>query len=295
MNLVDSFVEYLSFERGYSVRTVEEYKSDLMAFESFFKELDDELSWNTLDSDVVRQWVVVMMERGNKPTSVNRRLSAVRSFYKYLQKSGRLEVNPAGDVRGPKKDARLPAFLKEEEMERLFSGDFFSLDFEGCRNKLILLMFYATGVRLSELLALKWVDVDMSAGLLRVIGKGNKQRMIPIGDGLKEALLLYKKERGSLLGDFSSGRVFVECDGVAMKSGKVSRIVRDSLSWVTSQQKRSPHVLRHTFATALLNHQAKLDAVKDLLGHNSLSTTEIYTHMTFEELRQVYNQTHPRV
>ncbi len=236
-----------------------------------------------------------MMERGNKPRSVNRRLSAVRTFYKYLQKTGCLEVNPAGDVRGPKEDVRLPAFLKEEEMERLFSGDFFSSDFEGHRNKLILLMFYTTGIRLSELVALRWCDVDLSTQMLRVVGKGNKQRMIPIGGGLRGSILLYKKEWDVLLDDSSSECVFVECNGAAMRNGKVARIVRDSLFKVTTRQKRSPHVLRHTFATTLLNHQAKLDAVKDLLGHNNLSTTEIYTHITFEELKKVYNQTHPRV
>ncbi len=296
MDLVDSFVEYLSFEQNYSVRTVKEYQCDLMAFESFLKEeVDDEFSWTTLNSDVARHWVISMMEKGNSSRSVRRRLSSLKTFYKYLLKVGFVEKDPMIDLKGPKLERRLPVFLKEEELERLLNGNFFSADFEGQRDKLIIQMFYLTGIRLSELVNLKLRQVDFSAGVIKVLGKGDKQRIVPFASVLRNALALYLKERVAVLGQKEEDALFVDCGGLPITSVKVAKIVRASLTLVTSQKKKSPHVLRHTFATTLLNHQANLDAVKKLLGHTSLSTTEIYTHITFEELKQVYNQTHPRV
>lgn len=294
MDAVGSFVNYLKYERNYSERTVCEYENDLRAFESFYEELDGGLSWATLDADVVRRWIVVMMERGNSARSVNRRLSALRSFYRFLLQRGGTTVSPMGGITGPKGERPLPAFLKEDEINRLLDNDFFASDFEGRRNRLIVMMLYVTGIRLSELSGLDTEDVNLTAGWIKVTGKRNKQRVIPFGMELRDALLEYREARAVLLGEGYEGSFFVETSGERMKNAKIAKIVRESLSMVTTLKKKSPHVLRHTFATSMLNHYANLESVKELLGHESLSTTEIYTHTTFEELKKMYNKAHPR-
>ena len=183
--LLKAFLDYLRYERGASEKTILSYRSDLMAFESFYKSLDSELSWNTLDVDVAREWVVHIMERGGKASSVQRRLSALRSFYRFLLRRGYVEHNPVQSLIAPKKERPLPAFVREEEMTRLLDGEgMFPDTFDGRRDHLIIAMFYETGIRLSELVGLNLDDVDTSAQMLKVIGKGNKQRIIPFGEGL---------------------------------------------------------------------------------------------------------------
>lgn len=294
MEPVSSFVNYLKYERIYSERTVREYEDDLKAFESFYKGLDGELSWATLDSDVVRRWVVVMMERGNSSRSVNRRLSALRSFYRFLLKRGGVTVSPVYGVIGPKTERTLPAFLKEDEINRLLDDNLFASDFEGRRNRLVVMMLYATGIRLSELSGMNACDVNLAAGWIKVTGKRNKQRVIPFGMELREALLEYRDSCIMQFGKELKGGLLVELSGERMKNAKIAKIVRESLSLVTTLKKKSPHVLRHTFATSMLNHHANLESVKELLGHESLATTEVYTHTTFEELKKMYNKAHPR-
>lgn len=292
--LIDSFIDYLRLERNYSVRTQQEYRNDLEAFEAFFKEIDEELRWETLDVDVVRRWVVCMMDRQQTASSVNRRLSALRSFYRYLLKMQAVKANPAHALNGPKRQKPLPVFLKEAAMERLLDKASFADDFKGVRDRLILLMFYMTGIRLSELTNLHWKDVDMVAGQLKVIGKRNKQRVIPFGGDLAVQLNAYLIKRTGVPDGDADGAVFVDEMGVQLTAAKVRKIVQAYLSLVTTQKKKSPHVLRHTFATSMLNHNADLEAVKELLGHESLLATEVYTHATFEELKRVYNKAHPR-
>ena len=290
------FIDYLRFERNLSEKTVEAYQTDLKEFEQFYKNLDEELSWQTVDADVIRQWVVAMMDRGNSAGSVGRRLSALRSFYKFLLRRKMVDHDPAHGVVGPKKEKNLPSFLRESEMDRLLDGDFFSDDFVGARDHLILLMFYSTGIRLSELTGLEMVNVDVDLQQLKVTGKRNKQRVIPFGSEMRLAIEDYVKRRMAL-GErlqVSSSFFVEEKSGLGMKPEKVRVIVRKYLSCVTTQKKRSPHVLRHTFATSMLNHNANLQSVKELLGHERLSTTEIYTHTTFEELKEMYNHAHPR-
>lgn len=294
MELIGSFVDYLTYERNYSARTIHEYAEDLKAFEAFYREQDGELSWNTIDAGVVRQWVVSMMDRGNTARSANRRLSALRSFYKYLLRRGWVEEDPTYGLQGPKKERNLPVFMKEKEMDRLLDGDFFSSDFEGLRDRLMILMFYETGIRLSELEGLNVRDVDVEAAQLKVTGKRNKQRVIPFGRELKAALEQHLAACEQRWGRGSEKALFVDVSGARMSKAKIARVVRDKLALVTTQKKRSPHVLRHTFATSMLNHHANLESVKELLGHESLATTEIYTHTTFEELKKMYNKAHPR-
>ena len=291
--LIDSFLEYLRLERNYSERTIVSYGTDLREFEVYFKKVDAEIGFATLDADVVRNWVINLMDEGRAATSVNRKLSSLRSFYRFLLKRKEVTVDPMVKVVGPKKKKPLPSFVREKDMDRLLDELLFDESFEGRRDRTILEMFYTTGMRLSELIGLDDVDVDFSAKQIKVTGKRNKQRLIPFGEELAEDLLIYIKVRNEAFPE-GTDAFFVLENGKRMYPMQVYRLVRRNLSKVVSLKKKSPHVLRHTFATAMLNDQAELRAVKELLGHESLATTEIYTHATFEELKKVYEQAHPR-
>lgn len=292
--LIEAFIDYLRFERGLSERTIEEYQNDLEAFESFFKSLDGDLTWNSVDTDIVREWVVQMMERGNKASSVQRRMSALRSCYRFLLKRGKITRDPVRSITSPKKERVLPAFIREEDMQRLLdSENTFADNFEGRRDRLIIELFYETGLRLSELIGLNVEDISLVAQTIRVTGKGNKQRLVPFGDRLLSLIKGYLDERAALP-VIGSVAVFISAKGERLKGDKVRMMVKSKLGLVTTQKKRSPHVLRHTFATTMLNHDADLQTVKELLGHERLQTTEIYTHTTFEELKRVYENAHPR-
>lgn len=294
---IKSFVDYLRYERNLSEHTIAGYEADLKEFERFYLGLDSELDWNSIDADVVRQWEVSIMERGNKASSVGRRLSALRTFYRFLMKRKMVTKDPAHLVRAPKKDKTLPGYVREEEMNHLFDGDFFDASFKGLRDKTILLTFYSTGIRLSELTGLRLPDFDMNQMQLKVTGKRNKQRFVPFGVELRDSVREYLSIRGQFCSErgFSTDVLFVdERSGGEMSPSGVREMVKRYLSLVTTQQKRSPHVLRHSFATSMLNHHADLQSVKELLGHESLSTTEVYTHTSFEELKEVYKHAHPR-
>lgn len=294
---IKSFVDYLRYERNLSEHTIAGYEADLKEFERFYLGLDSELDWNSIDADVVRQWEVSIMERGNKASSVGRRLSALRTFYRFLMKRKMVTKDPAHLVRAPKKDKTLPGYVREEEMNHLFDGDFFDTSFKGVRDKTILLTFYSTGIRLSELTGLRLRDFDMNQMQLKVTGKRNKQRFVPFGVELRDSMREYLSIRGQFCSErgFSADVLFVdERAGGEMSPSGVREMVKRYLSLVTTQQKRSPHVLRHSFATSMLNHHADLQSVKELLGHESLSTTEVYTHTSFEELKEVYKHAHPR-
>ena len=293
MTMIEGFLEYLRHERNYAELTVREYGRDLEHFQSYFKTLDDSLSWETVDSDVVRGWMECMMDSRQSATSVNRRLSALRSFYKYAMMAGLVAGNPARTVKGPKKHKPLPQFLKESEIDELLQPEMWGERFEDYRARTLLLMFYSTGIRLSEAIDLDDTMVDFTTGELRVTGKRDKQRIIPFGEELKEALQEYIRRRDNEV-PRKSEALFVTKEGERMNRNRVGYEVWKHLSRVTTLRKRSPHVLRHTFATAMLNHEAGLESVKKLLGHESLSTTEIYTHATFEQLKRVYKNAHPR-
>ena len=291
--MTDSFLDYLRFEKNYSEKTIVSYGIDLTKFEEYFKGKDEKVDFTTVDADLVRGWVMNLMENGYTSASVNRKLSSLRSFYRFLLKKGVIEEDPMLKIIGPKNKKPLPVFLKEREMDRLLDDVPFKEDFTGCRDRMVLEMFYATGMRLSELIGLNDVDVDFSAFLIKVTGKRNKQRLIPFGEELRRAMSVYLKIRNEVLPGKAEA-FFVLKNGKRMYPGKVYLLVKRNLSKVVSLKKRSPQVLRHTFATAMLNNEAELGAVKELLGHSSLTTTEIYTHTTFEELKKVYEQAHPR-
>ena len=291
--LIDSFLDYLFLERNYSKRTIVAYGADLKEFEDYLKEDDTVPDFVQVDARRVRSWVVRLMDEGRAATSVNRKLSTLRSFYRFLLKRGVVTVDPMLKVVGPKKKKPLPSFVREKDMNRLLDEISFEDGFEGCRDRLILEVFYTTGIRLSELIELNEADVDFSAKLIKVTGKRNKQRIIPFADELLEDLLVYQELKKRTFSD-ETDAFFVLKDGKRMYPMKVYRIVKRNLSKVVALKKRSPHVLRHTFATAMLNGNAELRVVKELLGHESLVTTEVYTHTTFEELKKVYEQAHPR-
>ena len=291
--LTDSFLDYLRYERNYSEKTVLAYGEDISQLREFAQEEIGDFNPAEVTPELIREWIVSLMDKGYASTSVNRKLSSLRSFYKFLLKKKVVLVDPLRKITGPKNKKPLPSFLKENEMNRLLDDTDFGEGFEGCRDHLIIEMFYATGIRLSELIGLDDKDVDFSASLLKVTGKRNKQRLIPFGDELKEGMLEYVNVRNEQVLE-SGGAFFVRKNGERLYKNRVYNLVKRNLSKVVTLKKRSPHVLRHTFATTMLNNEAELGAVKELLGHSSLATTEIYTHTTFEELKKVYKQAHPR-
>ena len=293
MAMIGEFLDYLRFEKNRSELTVSSYAEDLKAFEAYFKNLDMLLSWETVDTDVIRGWMESMMDKGNRATSVNRRLSALRSFYRYALAHQKVARDPSRMIKGPKKAKPLPQFLKEEEMNRLLDVVEWGGDFESVRARTMLMTFYETGIRLSELTGLDDTAIDWANHAVKVLGKRNKQRIIPLGEELEHTLLIYIRVRDEQV-KAGNGALFVTRKGERMSGDQVRNEVKRCLSLVSTLSKRSPHVLRHTFATAMLNHEAGLESVKKLLGHESLSTTEIYTHTTFEQLKRVYQEAHPR-
>lgn len=291
---LDSFLDYLRYERNYSDDTVIAYRKDILQLQDFCKGDEEEFDGSKVAPEDVREWIVDLMEKGYTATSVNRKLSALRSFYKFLMRTGRLDKDPISKVVGPKNKKKLPVFLKESEMDRLLDDAPFEDNFKGCRDHMILVMFYETGMRLSELIGLNDADVDFSASVVKVTGKRNKQRLIPFGEELESEMKHYISVRNEAVPVRDENAFFVRESGERLYSSLVRKIVKRNLSKVVTVKKRSPHVLRHTFATTMLNHHAELNAIKELLGHESLAATEVYTHTTFEELKKVYNQAHPR-
>lgn len=291
--LIDSFLDYLRYERNYSEKTIVAYKRDIEQLVEFVQEEVGDFSIESVDSGQIREWIVSLMDKGYTSTSVNRKLSSLRTFYKFLLKRSDVALDPLRKIVGPKNKKSLPVFVREEDMNKLLDEADFGEGFKAVRDHLVIEMFYATGIRLSELIGLNDGDVDFSSSLLKVTGKRNKQRLIPFGDELKGEMLKYMNIRNEAVLNRSEA-FFVREDGQRLYGGLVYNIVKRNLSKVVTLKKKSPHVLRHTFATMMLNNDAELEAVKELLGHENLATTEVYTHTTFEELKKVYNQAHPR-
>lgn len=297
MPMIAGFLDYLSNERAYSPHTVTSYENDLRAFEVYLGQTENGLELKDADADLVRGWAMDLMSSGMKATSVNRKLSSLRTFYKYLLKKGEIKVSPVQNVGGPKKVKPLPQFVRENDMERMLCATAQGGSWQEMREHVILQLFYETGIRLSELVGLNDGDVDFGRMAIKVTGKRNKQRIVPIGQGLADSLRRYMEVRNEnyhFLSLDSQFPLFVTDKGLRVYPHWVYRLVRKSLSEVVTLKKRSPHVLRHTFATAMLNNDAELEAVKELMGHESVSTTQIYTHTTFEELKKAYKQAHPR-
>ncbi len=291
--MIDKFLNYLKYEQNRSPLTVKGYAEDLVAFKEFYENLDCQLSWKTVDPDVVRDWLESMMDKGNSAASVHRRLSALRSFYRFALAHHLVDRDPARLVESPKKAKPLPQFVREEEMDRLFDDVEWGTEYQDVLERTIIMTFYQTGIRLSELIGLDNASVDFNNRQLKVMGKGSKQRLVPFGEELANGLLYYVSVRNGL--PSRDGESFlVSAKGERLKSQQVRNWVRYRLSAVSTAKKRSPHVLRHSFATAMLNHGAGIESIRRLLGHESASTTEIYTHTTFEQLKRIYKEAHPR-
>ena len=291
--MINQFLDYLRYERNLSPRTVQTYEESLRAFESYLTFRDNGLSIGSVDTDLIRDWMEDLMDKGISASTINKNLSALRSFFRFALKRELVEKDPAHAVTGPKKSKPLPQFLREGEMDRLLDGIEWDSTFNNVRARTILLLFYEAGLRRSELVGLDDKDIDFEAAQLKVTGKRNKQRIVPFGAELSEQLKSYMAARCEKFGDIG-GALFLSDKGERISGAQVYLIVRKYLSMVTSLKKRSPHVLRHTFATAMLNNGAGLESIKNLLGHESVSTTEIYTHTTFEQLKRIYKEAHPR-
>ena len=294
--IVEDFLRYMLAERDASPQTVETYREALDDYKTFLKKLDSQLTPEGADSDVIRDWIEDMMEKGQKASYACKKLSAVKSLYRYALRKGIVERDPAHKVTGPKKEKVLPTFLREEEADNLFDKLDWNLeDIKDVRARTLLLLLYSTGIRRGEVVALRDEDVNLINHEIKVTGKRRKQRIVPLGEEMVEAIKYYQQLRDeNIPATDNSHALFRNDKGEAMTAAIVYSIVRHYLSFVTTQKKRSPHVLRHTFATVMLNHDAKLGSVQKLLGHESLKTTQIYTHVTFEELKRSYEDAHPR-
>ena len=292
--MTEDFLNYLRYERNRSELTVRRYEQSLRDFESYFKNRDSQLSWESVDSDVIRDWMESMMDKGDMASTVNSSLSAVRSFFRFALSRKLVDHDPSYVVKGPKKQKPLPQFMREEEMDRLLDTEqMWEEGFAGLRARTIIILFYETGIRLAELIGLNVGDVDFAARQIKVTGKRNKQRIVPFGEELEATLREYIQQRDALPLRLDAALILSD-KGRRMNRGQVEVIVKEHLSLVTTLKKRTPHVLRHSFATAMLNNGAGLEDVRLLLGHESVATTQIYTHTTFEQLKRIYENAHPR-
>jgi integrase/recombinase XerC len=287
--MISPFIQYLQVEKRYSEHTVQAYQVDLEQFFVFlgFSSMEQLSIVRPVE---IRSWIVGLFEDGHSKKTINRKLSALRTFFKWLKKEGIVSVNPMIRVNGPKNEKRLPSFAKESELEPQKTNSLFTDDFDGVRDRLIFEMFYQTGIRLAELIGLK--ESDVTSDQIRVLGKRNKERLIPVSRELVMLVQHYrslKRESG-----LESSSFFVLNNGKNIYPKFVYRKINDYLGSVTSLDKTSPHVLRHTFATHMLNNGAGLETLKDLLGHASLSATQVYTHNSFAQLNRIYSQAHPR-
>lgn len=292
MSFKESFLSYLQYEKRYSEHTVLSYDCDLTQFFDFLSINSEQLQEEEVCFKDVRKWIVFLMNEGNSSRTVNRKLSTLKSFFKFLLRESKIDANPMDRVVGPRQGKKLPGFLAEHSMQLLREIDFGG-GFEGVRDQLVVELFYQTGMRLSELMKLKECNFDRGMSSVKVLGKRNKERIIPISKSLEKLLDEYVHVKQKTFDD-GGGFLFVTKKGVPVYEKLLYRIVVKHLSKITTMTKRSPHVLRHTFATHLLNNGADLNAVKELLGHSNLSATQIYTHTSFERLNNIYKQAHPR-
>ena len=292
---INLFLNYLQVEKRASEHTVISYRNDLEQFWKYVEKAFPDTTWDKVDAAIVRTWIVTLMEENITPRSINRKMSALKSFYKYHIKMGNFNFNPMLQVHSPKVRQRLPQFVEEIDMEKLFSADLFDDTFEGWRDRTILEFFYATGMRLSELRMLTFADIDLYNNQVKVLGKRNKERIIPFGHNFQNIVKKYIELYKEFFGDTVQNKyMFVNVKGKLLASRNIYTIFRHYLDMITTIEKRSPHVIRHSFATHLLNRGADLNTVKELLGHSSLAATQIYTHNSIEKLKSIYQQAHPR-
>lgn len=291
--MIDQFLSYLRYEKNRSEQTIQRYEHSLRDFEDYFTQRDSTLDWTTVDADIIRGWMEQRMDIGMTAATVNADLASLKTLYRFALARNMVSKDPAHCIRGPKKQRPLPQYVREDDMNRLLDEEEWSEEYKDVRARTIIILLYETGMRRSELVGLDNKDVDFDAAQLKVTGKRNKQRIIPFGEEVARELKHYIEVRDAKM-EARSDALFLNMHGERINVSQVYTDVRKNLSRVTMMKKRSPHVLRHSFATAMLNHNAGLESVRQLLGHESLETTQIYTHTTFEQLRRVYKEAHPR-
>ena len=291
--MIERYKEYLQYERNFSEHTIKSYEEDLTSFEKHFKSNDENLTWEKITKNEVRDWIEYLMDSGRSATTVARRLSGLRNFYHFAVSRNLVVSNPTYNLKAPKRQKRLPVFIKETEMDILLDKIEWKNDYDNACARTFILLFYSTGIRLSELVSLNDDDINFIKKEIKVMGKRRKERIIPFGTELENALKAYIQLRDETIPRLSDG-FFLSKKGTRITPYKVRRDVIKHLAAVSKQKKKSPHVLRHSFATAMLNNQADLQAVQKTLGHESVQTTQIYTHTTFEQLKRAYNNAHPR-
>jgi integrase/recombinase XerC len=294
MNSSESFVRYLRFEKRYSPHTVASYEHDLHQLCKYLKAQYELEEPQDADHTMIRSWLVQLMEEKVSSRSVNRKISSLRTFFNFLLKNKKVKRNPMLKILRPKEASRLPIFIDEQRIETLFDKADFGEGFAAARDRLIMELFYATGMRLSELCNIREKDIDIYNCTIKVLGKRNKERIIPFTDMLKKLISDYKGERRKALPGITHDYLFVTDDGTKIYHKLVYRIVNKYLGMVSTTEKKSPHVLRHTFATHMLNNGADINSIKEILGHANLAATQVYTHNTIEKLKKVYKQAHPR-
>lgn len=290
ITLIKNFLDYLIIEKRYSVHTTVSYRNDLNQFNLYLSESYSGIEFRKVEMIHVRSYMVHLLEAKLAKSTVARKVSTIKSLYKFLKKEQLISSSPVQLLETPKLDSRLPVFLKEEEVVNLFEEFKFEDSFSGKRDKMILYLFYQTGIRLSELIGLK--NVDVRNGELKVLGKRNKERIIPLSNNIQPLIDQYLSLKDELV--FKKKYFFVTDKGNKLYEKFVYRKVNHYLSIVSSKQKKSPHILRHTFATHMLNNGADLNSIKEILGHENLSATQVYTHNTFQKLKSIHKQSHPR-
>lgn len=290
---IERFIRYLQFEKRFSPHTVTAYQKDLDQFSDFLVYAGSESL--TITHQQVRSWMVELMEQGNEARTINRKISSLRSYYKFLQREALIENNPMTYIRAPKIPKRLPVVITEQKMDILLDGgNVFSDDFPGLRDRLVIELLYGTGIRLAELVNLNDKDINIYEQQIKVLGKRNKERIIPINSSLTKLIGDYKHQKLSENFDNKASSLIVTNEGKDAYPKFIYRIVRSVLSVISTHDKKSPHILRHSFATSLLNRGADLNAIKELLGHSSLAATQVYTHNSVEKLKSIYKQAHPK-
>lgn len=289
-----SFIQYLQFERRYSKLTLAAYESDIQQFASFLKQTYNLEDLALTRATYVRSWLVSLIESGNGSRSINRKLSSLKSFFRFGLKNGDISLNPLLKVIAPKVSKPLPVFIQKNQLDVLWKHFDFGKGFKGARNRIIFELLYATGMRRAELLQLADASIDLPCSRLRVLGKGNKERMIPINQDLRQSLQDYIGIRNESFKSVHFETLIVSDSGKPLNPRTLYTIVRKILEQVTTIEKKSPHVLRHTFATHLLNNGAEINAIKELLGHSSLAATQVYTHNTIDKLKDIYKKAHPK-
>jgi integrase/recombinase XerC len=295
MNTLERFSNYIKVEKRYSGHTVRAYSDDIQQFVHYLEEEHHCQDLLIVNQQMVRQWIVSLMSQAISPRTLRRKTASLNAFYKYCLRNKLIDANPAEDLILPRLTKNFPDFVKESSIGNLFEASHFRKDFSGMRDKLVLELFYATGMRLAELVGLDMLSVDLEKGEVRILGKRNKERIVPLTGNLMNLLQEYFKARENYVsGDNLHTKLIVTDTGKPAYPRMIQRLVRKYLVQSTTLEKRSPHLLRHTFATHMLNRGADLNAVKELLGHANLAATEIYTHNTYEKLKSIYKQAHPR-